>query len=490
MNRDQEKTIAWYRISVIKAAMLATVIMVAAYIVSLVTVREINSSLAQLAYDPEVEYSLTDYLDQIKEIDRLKRESLALRLQQILHNSPSNQIELRNLLVKVGIEEVSDTASLTFERLSASSPVSDQTIDWISRSQLKVFDWLVTAPATEARQKFEYSQAIWQRYQLISSTWNEQIGPTFVTIQGLILASSFLILGLSLVLMARRYRRRIHILLSGFSQWSERDHEFRFRAADLKSDELNQIAQQFNTMADEVELNRQRRLFLEKISSWQTIARKMAHEIKNPLTPIQMMVSHLERSDPKTNPSFTELLTETSRIVSEEIAALRRMVDNFSDFAKLPTPKRQQADLVETVRHVYELQKMAILPHELTLTTDLEEAPCYFDPQQIRQVLSNLIKNASEAQSQGLNISLALAADKQQYEIRVIDDGPGIDPEDLNRIFEAYFTTKHTGAQPGMGLGLAICKKIIIEHGGELMVSSRPGKTVFRILLKKSEGPT
>ncbi len=487
MKKTNPGKVAWYRISVIKAATLATLIMMVAYLVSLITVREVNRSLAQLAYDPEIEYSLTDYLAQIKENDQLKRDAVAFKLRQLISTPPTNKLNLRDLLVQSDIEDITDLSSLSIQATQTNQAENTPPITWLSRSQLRVYDWEVQAPPTKARQKFAYSQAIWQRYQLISSTWDEQIGPTFVAMQGLILAGSFLVLGLSLVLMARRYRSRIHLLLEGFSTWSERHQDFRFKAKELKSDELSLIAEQFNTMADEVEINRQRRLYLEKISSWQTIARKMAHEIKNPLTPIQMMVSHLERIDPGHDPQFSKTLHETNRIVTEEVSALRRMVDNFSEFAKLPSPTLQETDLIACVRHAFDLQKAMYTQHDLRFESKLRQAPCKIDPQQIRQVLINLIKNAAESKPEGLRIEVTIIELANHYEINVQDDGPGIDSEDLSRIFEAYFTTKHTGDQPGMGLGLAICKKIIFEHQGELSVTSQAGATRFQITLEKPE---
>jgi two-component system nitrogen regulation sensor histidine kinase NtrY len=161
------------------------------------------------------------------------------------------------------------------------------------------------------------------------------------------------------------------------------------------------------------------------------------------------------------------------------------MVDSFSQFARLPDPVWEDGDLVLLCRQTVDFQKAAWPQHSIRYESELDSAPMMMDSQLLKQVLNNLIKNAAEAnQDRHAAIVVNLVRDGQKsYKLDVRDDGPGIKAEDVSRVFEAYFTTKHTGPNPGMGLGLAICKKIVMDHQGELTVSSRPGETVFRMLL-------
>jgi signal transduction histidine kinase len=125
--------------------------------------------------------------------------------------------------------------------------------------------------------------------------------------------------------------------------------------------------------------------------------------------------------------------------------------------------------------------------HRLVWESDLDSAPLMMDSQLLKQVFLNLIKNAAEANSgRKATIRVLLRENPRKYVVEVIDDGPGIAAGGRPRVFEAYFTTKHTGPTPGMGLGLAICKKIVMDHQGEMHVESRPGKTCFQIHMPKA----
>ena len=188
-----------------------------------------------------------------------------------------------------------------------------------------------------------------------------------------ILIVSFILLVSLFVLYAQRFKAKISEVIAGFALWSEQDAKFRFD--ELYRGELQMITAQFNAMAEEVEANRQRSLYLEKIASWQIIARKLAHEIKNPLTPIQMMVSQLKRRYKGGDADFGKLLEEAQHIITEEVAGLRRMVDNFSNFARLPQPEPRPTDLVTVCRHVVELQKNAFPQHTVAFTGRPESKP-------------------------------------------------------------------------------------------------------------------
>jgi signal transduction histidine kinase len=475
--------LAWYQTTVVRAAAFAILIILGGYLSGLNSIRQALNSLAAMAYDDDLDRALGDYMNSLKELDTSKRQTLLLEMRAIVANeslSRYNEARIRDLLMKADINTVAPIDGIKIEPLRET--IEGPELAWLTRTELRVGRYLVSVPVSEVRQRFEHVQQVKQKYELIEATWDKEIAPSLLLTNGLILIGTFSLVGLVLVWLVRRYVRNVQEVLRGFRRWSEQDPGFRLPGT--LSGEMSVIAVQFNTMADEVELNRRKTLYLEKIASWQTMARKLAHEIKNPLTPIQMMVNQLQRKYKGEDPAFQELLDQASKIIHEEVNALRRMVDHFSQFARLPDPTWEEADLLRVCEQLLELERAAFPEHELVLETKLASAPIMMDSQLMKQVIMNLIKNAAEASSgRKAHIQVQLEKTAQHYILNVIDDGPGIPPEDQSRIFEAYFTTKHTGPNPGMGLGLAICKKIVMDHQGELTVTSQPGQTRFRIQL-------
>ncbi|HET9236037.1 MAG TPA: ATP-binding protein [Oligoflexus sp.] len=475
--------LAWYQTTVVRAAALAILIILGGYVSGLNSIRQALHSLADMAYDEDLDQALGDYMDSLKELDTSKRQTLLLEMKAIIDEEPIgrfNEARIRDLLMKANINSLAPIDGIKIELLR--EKIEGPELAWLTRTELRVGRYMVSVPVSEVRQRFELVQQVKQKYELIEATWDKEIAPSLLLTNGLILIGAFSLVGLVLVWLVRRYVRNVQEVLRGFRRWSEEDPGFRL-PGNLKG-EMGMIAVQFNTMADEVELNRRKTLYLEKLASWQTMARKLAHEIKNPLTPIQMMVNQLQRKYKGEDEAFQTLLDEATKIIHEEVNALRRMVDHFSQFARLPDPTWEEADLLSLCQKLLELEKAAFPEHDLVLETKLASAPIMMDSQLMKQVIMNLIKNAAEASiGRKAHIAVQLEKTARHYIVNVVDDGPGIREEDLGRIFEAYYTTKHTGPSPGMGLGLAICKKIVMDHQGELTVTSQPGHTVFRIQL-------
>jgi nitrogen fixation/metabolism regulation signal transduction histidine kinase len=239
-------------------------------------------------------------------------------------------------------------------------------------------------------------------------------------------------------------------------------------------------------MADDLKENQARTVGLEKLASWQTIARKMAHEIKNPLTPIQIMIGQLHRNYDGGNADYQKLLDKAHHVILEEVAGLRRMVDDFSQFAQLPSPRFTKNSATSCAKQAVQLAEHTYQPHPIIYEGPSEDVIAEFDDQLVRQALHNLVKNAAEADPHGRSpITVRLQHTQISVIFEVEDLGPGIPSDIRDSIFEAYVTTKHTGPTPGMGLGLAICQKIVLEHGGKLALSSTQGKTTFRITLPR-----
>ncbi len=249
-------------------------------------------------------------------------------------------------------------------------------------------------------------------------------------------------------------------------------------------DEIGLLTTSFNYMLNELYRTRDRIVYLEKVSSWQEIARSLAHEIKNPLTPIQLAVQELHSSYRGDDPVFLSKLNDSLEIVEEEVAALRRMVENFSEFAKMPVVQFMLVDLnayvADFVRHNPQLApRVRFTPGEKPLSVNL-------DRDLMRRVLLNLINNGLEASEPDGLVEIQLGQGPGWVNLRVIDRGIGLTKEVRERLFRPYFTTKATGT----GLGLAFVKKVILQHGGEISVEEgAPKGTVMTIRLPDAALP-
>ncbi len=243
-------------------------------------------------------------------------------------------------------------------------------------------------------------------------------------------------------------------------------------------DELGDLVAAFNRMTADLGRSKEELLRAERIAAWQGIARRLAHEIKNPLTPIELSMHRIGRKvdDPTVN--------ECVAVVLEEAANLGRLADEFSAFARLPLPEKSECNLAELVRETAEFHaargmieiESDNLPKQLIVAADAG---------QMRQVFGNLIKNAVEAMGGRGTLGLKAEGDSASVSITVFDDGPGLTSA-ADELFEPYYTTKPTGT----GLGLAITRKIVTDHGGELSAGeSEMGGAAFTVVLPREAQP-
>ncbi len=247
------------------------------------------------------------------------------------------------------------------------------------------------------------------------------------------------------------------------------------------SDEIGLLAKSFNQMMDDIQRSRDRIMFLEKISSWQEIARRMAHEIKNPLTPIQLAVQELHRSYRGQDESFRGKLNDSLEIVEEEIGTLRRMVKTFTEFARMPRVQVEPVELNGFVSDFVKHNPQYSDRVELFLCDQLVTVK--LDRGLMGRVLGNLIDNGIQASDDDGVIKIEVSTHEGWGLISVSDQGCGLSPEAREKLFQPYFTTKPDGT----GLGLAIVKKIVLQHAGEISVSDgEKGGTVFTVSLRAS----
>jgi nitrogen fixation/metabolism regulation signal transduction histidine kinase len=243
-------------------------------------------------------------------------------------------------------------------------------------------------------------------------------------------------------------------------------------------DEFALLASSFNRMVKELSENQKKIIELEKMATWQQLARRLAHEIKNPLTPIQLMAQQMRDSYRGDDLSFQQTLSKCHEIIDEEVESLKKLVREFSDFARLPEFQIELQSLnplIDTIKELYQQNNLkAELPeHEIIFK---------FDHEYLKRSLINLVENAIASSRDESPILLKVDDKDNHIEIIVADQGEGIAPEHREKIFEPYFSTKRSG----VGLGLPIVKKIIEEHQGEINVASIKGKgTTVKITLPK-----
>jgi nitrogen fixation/metabolism regulation signal transduction histidine kinase len=210
------------------------------------------------------------------------------------------------------------------------------------------------------------------------------------------------------------------------------------------------------------------------------MARKVAHEIKNPLTPIAVSVADLKRSYELGRPEFPQVLDQAVGTIGDEVETLKRLLQEFSDFARFPAPQLAPCRWSSVSRDLETLYGREVAEGRLSFAPSQGDLPFTADAGQLRQALVNLIKNGLEAVDGAGRVSVAAALAGGMLEISVADDGPGLDDEKKSRLFAPGFTTKPHGS----GLGLTIVERIVNEHGGTIAVESRPGAgTTFRVRL-------
>ncbi len=219
----------------------------------------------------------------------------------------------------------------------------------------------------------------------------------------------------------------------------------------------------------------------QRMAAWGDVARRIAHEIKNPLTPIQLSAERMRRKFAPLVGDQAESLEQYSDVIIRQTNDLRRIVDEFSKFARMPEPERKVYDLSKLISDAVVLQQTALAPVKVTLDTDNDKIQADVDSTMITQALTNLIKNAGEAiesyqatepeKNYVPEIRVVVRGSEDATEIEIQDNGIGLPQENRSRLFEPYVTHRANGT----GLGLSIVKKIIEEHGGTLELLDAPG---------------
>jgi len=286
--------------------------------------------------------------------------------------------------------------------------------------------------------------------------------------------------------------RPIRDLVRGFEQVGDGNLDVTVNTK--AKDEIEYLVTSFNRMVGELKSSQRRLIQSERLAAWRDVARQISHEIKNPLTPIQLSIHRLKNkiSIPGEHKQAVE---ESFQTIDEEIESLRSIATEFSEFARMPKPQLVMANLNDVAAGAAALYEKNDRGVQVVTELDASMPENMLDPEQMKRVIINLIKNSIEAVPEGEGrVTVATRIESSQSGaaasmpvacLEVRDNGCGMDEDVLRKIFDPYFTTK----KDGTGLGMPIIKRIVEEHSGGVFVDSEPGRgTAVRITLPANPG--
>lgn len=312
---------------------------------------------------------------------------------------------------------------------------------------------------------------------LVATSLREQIGlERSILWTGVTVAAGGILLGVLLGWWTTaRVTRPVAELVSGVQAVASGDWSARVPVS--SNDEIGALAQAFNRMTEQLIEQRDRTVQAERVAAWRELARRLAHELKNPLFPLQITIENLQRARDQHPEQFDEVFRESTGALLAEVRNLKTIIGQFSDFAKMPKPEMEPVavnTLIQDVLKLFDAQFRA--PQGPRIEPSLELAPVEMtipaDPLQLTRALRNLILNAMDAMPGGGTLRIRTARVDGMARIEVEDSGKGLSEEECARLFTPYYTTK----QHGTGLGLAIVQSVISDHGGRISVHSEPGR--------------
>ncbi len=328
---------------------------------------------------------------------------------------------------------------------------------------------------------------LYQTIGLYLGTAGRKLKIVIIALAGGLIISSFVFARL----VSIRWVRPIQELAAGTERIASGDLTHRVQISPREArGEIGTLVSSFNVMTEKLEEAQRTLTRTERIAAWREVARRLAHEIKNPLTPIQVSIHRIKKRLKGDNED-TRVIEECLNSILSEVTNLRSIAEEFSTFAKLPEPRFRELDVNEAIRSVLELYTSSLENIEVVTSYGERLPPVRADHDQIRSVFSNIIKNAMEAMPDGgvIVIITALGAGSapggpKRVRIEISDSGDGIPKDVADQIFNPYFTTKSEGT----GLGLALAYRIVQDHDGDISFSTSADGTTFAIDLPVHTG--
>lgn len=507
------------------AAILVTAVI--PLVTSILIARTIITRVSDTAFQPElgpaIDKSLLVYVDLVKAIkDGMKHEAEAIsrssELRRVAAGDDSKALsdELGRIVAKrprlatIAVSTDEGQVLATRSRARKVDPTTERTLtvtkplDAEGRRLLQAT--FATPSARFAEQENVHSVA--QAYHHFENqNRTVLLDQTYMRTFSVLLLITIVVSVVLGVWVARPVTRGIQRLTDAMQPVAAGDLTVRVDAGG--NDEVAELGRTFNRMLADLDESRTRVEFLRHMGEWQKMARRLAHEIKNPLTPIQLAVEECHRRYTGEDPAYQRCVQTTLEVVEEEVGSLRRLVTQFSSFARLPQAELAPADLAEFLRdqaeHVeatrggeapaLEGESDEALLRHVDVRFDLPEEtmPALLDREMLHRVLSNLITNAAQALRDARDpaesdswgrVDVTLARHQGGYRITVDDDGPGVSEKVRETVFDPYVTTK----EDGTGLGLSIVKKVVVDHGGRIEVARSPlGGARFAIDLPEAD---
>jgi nitrogen fixation/metabolism regulation signal transduction histidine kinase len=508
---------------VVFAVLLTAIIpLVAALFMARAMVARVSAVAFQPEFGVHLDQALEVYADLArvtKQSMRYETEAIALRpgLEQSAKANDKQALEAafdatmveHSALVSLGVEASEGRIVGKKERAKPIDPALERTFTvrrvWGDAEDAQGLSLVATFATPNVRfAEMESAQSFVQAYHQIERHHREEyVDRTYTHAFGLLFVTLILLaVGAGLV-VARPVVRKIAALGAAMRPVSAGDLTVRVDVTG--EDEVADLGRAFNRMLEELERSRARIEFLRRMSEWQKIARHLAHEIKNPLMPIQLSVQECHRRYSGEDADYRRILQTTLEVVEEEVGTLRRLVGEFSSFARLPQAELAAADLGDFLREQRDHftanaqgdDEQATLMGRVTLRFSIPDKPLptVLDREMLHRVLVNIVQNAAQAlrDAKGKNhkgklgtIDVSVRADASTFFVAIDDDGPGIAESVRDQIFDPYVTTKHDGT----GLGLTIVKKIIVDHGGTIDALVSPlGGARFEIRLPREGTP-
>jgi two-component system, NtrC family, nitrogen regulation sensor histidine kinase NtrY len=301
----------------------------------------------------------------------------------------------------------------------------------------------------------------------------------FVYTYGLLAAGIWLVSFGLLTFLASRISHPIQQLTAGLGSLAAGNPEIRVPAG--RDDEIGRAIQAFNHMADQLQQNRDRLVYLTQLASWQTLARKMAHEVKNSLTPIRLTVEEMLARHGESDSAFME---QAAQIVVDEVDSLERRIRAFSEFATEPPVRPAPISVNSVLQERIAFLRTGHPEISYNMRLDGENQNAFADEDLVKGVLTNLLENAAEAAGPGGRILAATLAVDSKVAIEIHDSGPGLSEQARRSLFQPTISFK----KRGMGLGLSIARKSALLLGGDILpVKGELGGAAFRVLLPAYE---